>query len=113
MTGLLGGFFGFLIGSYFISRHLHRLPVANKLILAMPKLQKAVSPDRPTPISPQVPPVRAGQRGVSLTQLHPAGTSRFGNRRIDVVSRGELIEANVEITVVDIEGNRIVVKQVD
>lgn len=56
--------------------------------------------------------VQIGQKGISISQLHPAGKAIFGGQRLDVVSRGELIEADRQIIVELIEGNRIVVKEV-
>jgi membrane-bound ClpP family serine protease len=57
-------------------------------------------------------PVEVGQRGISLSQLRPAGKAKFGGLRVDVVSGGELIEAGREIVVEVVEGNRIVVKEI-
>jgi membrane-bound serine protease (ClpP class) len=57
------------------------------------------------------PPVQAGQKGNTISQLRPAGKASFGGQKFDVVSRGELIEANREIIVVVVEGNRIVVRE--
>jgi membrane-bound serine protease (ClpP class) len=57
-------------------------------------------------------PVEVGQKGVSLSQLRPAGKAKFGGLRLDVVSGGELIEADREIVVEVVEGNRIVVKEI-
>jgi len=55
--------------------------------------------------------VQAGQKGITVSQLRPAGKASFGGQKFDVVSRGELIEVNREIIVVLIEGNRIVVRE--
>jgi membrane-bound serine protease (ClpP class) len=62
--------------------------------------------------SPADAPVQAGQEGVSLSQLRPAGKAKFGSVRLDVVSGGELIEAGRQIAVEVVEGNRIVVKEI-
>jgi len=47
--------------------------------------------------------------GVTLSALRPAGFARIDGHKIDVVTRGEMIEANCPITVVDVTGNRVVV----
>lgn len=49
--------------------------------------------------------------GRALTDLRPAGTALIDGKRLDVVSRGEYIEKNSELLVIDISGNRIVVKK--
>lgn len=50
-----------------------------------------------------------GKSGIARTDLHPGGIAIIDNKRIDVVSRGELIEASSEIQVIAVEGNRVVV----
>ena len=56
------------------------------------------------------PPV--GARGVAVTPLRPSGTALFGDRRVDVVTEGEMIEPGVQVEVVHVEGIRIVVRSV-
>ena len=53
-----------------------------------------------------------GQEGVALTPLRPAGTARIGERRVDVVSDGEVIDPNTRVRVVEVKGNRVVVRAV-
>lgn len=50
-----------------------------------------------------------GHGGEVLSPLRPAGLARIDGRRVDVVSRGELIDVGESIRVVSIEGNRVVV----
>jgi len=50
-----------------------------------------------------------GREGVVEAPLRPAGTARIDGRRVDVVSRGELIETGVRVRVLDVRGNRVVV----
>lgn len=50
-----------------------------------------------------------GATGSVETDLRPAGTARLDGRRVDVVSRGELIEAGEAIRVIEVSGNRVVV----
>ena len=52
------------------------------------------------------------QEGVAITMLRPAGVAQFGDRRVDVVTDGEVIEANTRVTAVDVRGNRVVVRAV-
>lgn len=47
--------------------------------------------------------------GVAESVLRPAGIARIAGRRVDVVTRGELIEPGTEVTVLEIEGSRVVV----
>lgn len=54
-----------------------------------------------------------GLTGEAVTDLRPAGTAVINNRRVDVVSRGEYIDKGVGIVVLAVEGNRVVVKQIE
>ena len=50
--------------------------------------------------------------GVAITTLRPSGTANINGNKVDVVSEGEMISKNTKIKVIDIKGNRIVVKPV-
>ena len=50
-----------------------------------------------------------GKPGVTMSDLRPAGFARIEGLKIDVVTRGELIEAKSEIVVIDVTANRVVV----
>lgn len=52
-----------------------------------------------------------GSHGRSVTKLRPAGKARFGEHPIDVRSRGEFIQAGEEVEVIEVHGNRVVVKR--
>ncbi|MEA5026683.1 hypothetical protein SDC9_72796 [bioreactor metagenome] len=52
------------------------------------------------------------QIGVTATDLRPAGIAVFDHQRYDVVSHGEFIERHKNIVVINVEGNRIVVKEI-
>ncbi len=51
-----------------------------------------------------------GREGVALTMLRPAGIARFGDRRVDVVADGEIIEKDTRVEVTEVSGNRVVVR---
>lgn len=52
-----------------------------------------------------------GASGVSITPLRPAGTALVGNERVDVVTEGSFISSGVPVSVVKVEGGRVVVKE--
>jgi len=52
-----------------------------------------------------------GQEGITVTPLRPAGTVVFDDERIDVVSEGGFVERNKRVTIVQVEGLRIVVRE--
>ena len=51
-----------------------------------------------------------GKSGKSITPLRPAGAALINDQRVDVVTLGDFIEAEVEVEVILVEGNRVVVR---
>jgi membrane-bound serine protease (ClpP class) len=49
------------------------------------------------------------QRGEALSDLRPSGFARINGKRVDVVTRGEMLEQHTPIKVLLVEGNRVVV----
>ncbi|WP_379161590.1 nodulation protein NfeD [Paenibacillus sp. sgz5001063] len=54
-----------------------------------------------------------GASGVSITPLRPAGTVNLNGERVDVVTEGSFIAAGASITVIKVEGGRVVVKEAE
>ena len=52
-----------------------------------------------------------GKSGVISTTCRPAGTAEIEGERFDVVTLGEFIEVDKNVEVIEVEGNRIVVKE--
>ncbi|GAB2573047.1 NfeD family protein [Gracilibacillus alcaliphilus] len=53
-----------------------------------------------------------GREGVTATPLRTAGTAVFDNERLDVVSDGGFINADVPVKIIKVEGSRIVVSEI-
>ncbi|MDF1664337.1 MAG: NfeD family protein [Planctomycetota bacterium] len=51
-----------------------------------------------------------GKSGQVQTVLRPIGTARIDNNPVDVVTRGEWISPGTVIEVIEVEGNRVVVR---
>ena len=56
--------------------------------------------------------VRVGDHGLAESPLRPAGRIRLGSDYVDVVSDGSFIDAGQPVQVIDVRGNRIVVRQI-
>ncbi|WNR46383.1 NfeD family protein [Paenibacillus roseipurpureus] len=54
-----------------------------------------------------------GLTGLALTPLRPAGTALIQGERVDVVTNGSFIDTQRNIIVVQVEGVRVVVKELD
>lgn len=54
-----------------------------------------------------------GREGTVESALRPTGIARIDGRRVDVVTRGELLEPGTRVRVVEVSGNRLVVAAVE
>jgi membrane-bound serine protease (ClpP class) len=52
-----------------------------------------------------------GKEGITLTPLRPAGAARIDGKRVDVVTTGQFIDKDRPIRVVEVSGNRVVVRE--
>ena len=50
--------------------------------------------------------------GVAITQLRPSGAAVFSGKRVDVVTEGGFIDRGASVKVMEIEGTRVVVREV-
>ncbi|MBN2294228.1 MAG: hypothetical protein JXM70_17505 [Pirellulales bacterium] len=54
-----------------------------------------------------------GQRGVAKTMMLPAGAVTIEHRTIDAVSEGMVIDSGQAVEVIEVRGNRVVVRSVE
>ena len=52
-----------------------------------------------------------GEKGIAVTDLHPSGWVTVKDQRVFVVSEGTFIEAGKEVEIMNVDGNRIVVRE--
>jgi membrane-bound serine protease (ClpP class) len=50
-----------------------------------------------------------GKAGDTVSPLRPAGFARIDGARVDVVTRGEMLDVGCPVVVLDVAGNRVVV----
>lgn len=53
-----------------------------------------------------------GREGTAITTLRPAGTIEIGDRRVDVVTDGQFVDAGTAVRVIRVEGARVVVEAI-
>ena len=51
-----------------------------------------------------------GEEGVTMTPLYPAGSAMFGDRKLDVITRGDYIDEGKRVKIVETHGNRLIVE---
>jgi membrane-bound serine protease (ClpP class) len=102
---------GAIVSAFFLARYLPHIPYANRLMLKPQEDTGELGEEVPSSIHPEVAAL-LGAIGVAATPLRPAGKVQFGDDFVDVVAEGSYILPGTRVQVVEIEGNRIVVKEV-
>ena len=82
-------FFLALVLAAVISRYLPHMPLANRL--GLPDIDPQADQNANAGVAVQQHDAQVGQSGVAVTQLRPSGKAEINGRRVDVVTRGELI----------------------
>jgi len=54
-----------------------------------------------------------GRDGQAATSLRPAGMATIDGRRLDVVTEGGIVRKGTRVRVIDVEGNRVVVRPIE
>lgn len=120
LLGMLGGFGGFLILAAVLAKYMPRMKLFSGLILDPASGMPAISRD-PQETEPYDTSVRSvsqkgpkpGDVGTVIAALRPIGEARFGDRVADVVAQGDFIEKGRLVEVLEVHGNRIVVRTKD
>ncbi|HET6575749.1 MAG TPA: NfeD family protein [Fimbriiglobus sp.] len=95
-----------------IARYLPNIPYANRLMLVPPGEKPGAEAEPPVLPGAALAASLLGAVGTAVTVLRPAGTVHFGDQYVDVVTEGGYIPAGARVQVVEVEGTRIVVKEV-
>ncbi len=123
LSTLGGSLVGVIITAFALSRFLPRMPLLNRMVLippGAPPLSKLNEPQlRPDLVASggysnsQIGPYAwlQGERGATLTILRPSGKAQFGDRLVDVISDGPYIESGKQVQVIEVNGNRVVVRE--
>ena len=98
---------GAAVGGVFLGRFLPRTSLFHRLVLDNATSREAgYSSSKDTRSW-------VGKQGVTLSPLYPAGSALIEDRRVDVITRGDYIEAEQRVRVVETHGNRIIVEPVE
>ena len=54
-----------------------------------------------------------GKEGIALTKLRPAGIADVEGKKISVVTEGTLVNKGINVKVVEVDGNRVVVRGIE
>lgn len=114
VMGISIGFIGFFILAWLLAKYLPRLRFLSGFVL-LPAMAKT---GREYEISMTAPPqaeeisVKLGDRGEVVSTLRPTGKAKFANAIVDVVAEGEFLDKGTAVEIIEIHGNRAVVKQI-
>lgn len=92
--------------SFALFRFMSRLPIGRKLVL-----QTGLDSAQGYASGPEQDAGLLGKTGQARSALRPAGIAEIDGRRVDVVSDGDMIEPGARIEVVQVDGNRVVVRR--
>jgi membrane-bound serine protease (ClpP class) len=111
VLGLSLGFVGFLAAAVLLTKHLPKLRPLSGLRLVAP----TGGPMSASTISMTQPPqsrteLRVGDVGQVVAILRPAGKARFGDAIVDVVAQGDFIDNGAKVRIIEMHGNRVVVR---
>ncbi|MHC4403000.1 MAG: NfeD family protein [Planctomycetota bacterium] len=111
LTMIAGTAVGVVVVAVVINRWLPQVPALGGIFLKPPSKEEAED------LSQRESLVHfedlAGAKGTTTTQLTPGGKARFGNRLVNVIADGEVIPGDTEIVVVEVIGNRVIVRPAD
>ncbi len=109
------GFTGFVILAVLLGKYIPKVGFMSGLIL----LPTAAKKGDEFEISMTAPPeggqvsVKVGETGEATSRLRPAGKAKFGEAVVDVVAEGEFIDKGTKLRIIEIHGNRVVVKALE
>jgi membrane-bound serine protease (ClpP class) len=99
-----------VVGAVALTWSLPNIPLLNKMVLKPPSAE--VEHAMPMSMSHSGPVDLLGAIGVAVTPLRPSGKAQFGGQFLDVIAEGDYVAPGGRVQVIEIEGTRIVVKEV-
>jgi membrane-bound serine protease (ClpP class) len=95
-----------IVGAFMLLKLLERRPFWSKISLASKESKSSGF------VSSAKKPELAGQVGTAITDLRPVGAGLFNDKRLDVVTSGDYIDAGEKIKIIKDEGYRVIVERV-
>lgn len=88
--------------------YLPNMPYASRLVLHPPDETEDGEPEATEPRFAHL----LGAIGIAATTLRPAGKVQFGDAFHDVLAEGDFVNPGSRVKVIEVEGNRIVVREI-
>ncbi|MFH1717787.1 MAG: NfeD family protein [Planctomycetota bacterium] len=115
VVGLSLGFMGFIVLAWVLSRYLPRIGFLSGLVLVPAAAGQAggMRVSASAPPESQSSGVKVGDLGEVVLTLRPTGKAKFGESIVDVVAEAEFLGKGTKVSIIEIHGNRVVVKAVE
>jgi membrane-bound serine protease (ClpP class) len=117
MNGLMGlsfGLLGFVVLAAILTKYLPKLQFLSGLILvpALAKRGTEMEISMTAPNKLETSGVKVDDVGQVVSTLRPTGKARFGDAIVDVVAEAEFLDKGTQVRIIEIHGNRVVVKAI-
>ncbi len=115
VIGLALGFAGFIIVVWLLSKYLPRIQFLSGLILvpAVPRKGSEIPLSMTTPPESKTAGLNLGETGEVVSILRPTGKAKFGDAIVDVVAAADFLDKGTKVEIIEIHGNRVVVKKAE
>jgi len=112
--GLAVGFLAFVVAAWLFSRYMPKLEFLSGLILVPSKARQgnAMKVGMTVPPESEAAGIKVGDLGEVVTKLRPIGRAKFGEAIVDVVAEAEFLDKGVNVEIIEIHGNKVVVRAV-
>ena len=111
--GLFFGLFGFGVLALLFSKYMPKIEFLSGLIL----LPSSAKQGDEMEVNITAPPesesigVNLGDIGAVVSTLRPTGKAKFGDAIVDVVATAEFLDKGTEVEIIEIRGNRVLVRK--
>jgi len=115
VLGLFLGFVGFGVAAWLAARYLPKARFLSGLIL-VPRpanMGEAIRPSMTPPVEEPWNGPQVGEEGEVVSTLRPTGKAKFGQAIVDVVAEGEFLAVGTKVKIVEVRGNRVVVRAIE
>jgi membrane-bound serine protease (ClpP class) len=114
LTVVVASGFIFLGCAVVVTRHFGRLPLLNRLVLDAPTSSSApATGTKASKFELWQAAVNVGDIGIADSPLRPSGKAQFGDVYVDVVADSSFVDLGKMVKVVQIHGNRVVVREIE
>lgn len=112
VLGLSMGFVGFIVLAALLTKYLPKFQFLSGLILvpSAAKLGTEIEVSMTSPPTRETAGVKVGDIGLVISTLRPTGKARFGDAIVDVVAEAEFLDKETKVEIIQIHGNRVVVR---